>query len=127
MSAPVKVSTATVLPATSEVATSSSTRLPSGRRSSKAPGSRVTAVMNVTVRLVTGERWAEPSLTTTLATLSGPWITLIMAVVLVVLGLVSGLVTVAVTVWSPTATLVTMKEKGWLCWPGTSCYSLQLR
>jgi len=41
------------------------------------------------------------------------------AFALVVLGLVSGLMTVAVMVWLPTATPLTLKVKFWL-WPGSS-------
>ena len=71
MSGPAKVSTATVRPFTTDAATFSSTRLPSCRRSSKAPASRVTGPSKVTVRLLTIDRWADPSLTTTLATRAG--------------------------------------------------------
>ena len=70
-SVPAKVSTATVLPPTSETLTCASTKLPSCRRSSMASGSRIAAPLKVTVRLLTIERWAEPSLMTTLSTVCG--------------------------------------------------------
>ena len=59
------------LPA-AEVATLTPTGLPPWERTSKAPESRVTALSKVTVRLLTIDRWAAPSLTTTLSTRAGP-------------------------------------------------------
>src|ERR687887_327350 len=71
MSGPAKVSTDTVRPFTTDAAMVSSTGLPSCRESANAPGSRVTAPSKVTVRLLTIDRWADPSLTATLATWAG--------------------------------------------------------
>src|SRR3954470_17838184 len=71
MSVPVKVSTATVRPSTSDAATVSPTGPPSCRVRSNAPGARATGPSNATVRLFTIDRWADPSLTATPATRAG--------------------------------------------------------
>src|SRR5688572_23168804 len=67
-SGPPKVSTATVRVPAAEAVTATSTRVPSWRTSSKAPGANVTPPRTVTVTDVTADRWAAPSLTTTLST-----------------------------------------------------------
>ena len=73
MSDPAKVSTATVLPLISEEAIFRPTCVPSCLRSSNALGAIVTGPLKLTVRRVTIERWAEPSLTTMPVTvINGP-------------------------------------------------------